>query len=98
VDTRIQIVEVEENGELSRYARRRLAPILRDPRSGIEGLSVSVGKGPDRGPGEIRCQILVNVSPHLRLSVEKSEASAHAAIDAAADRVGWALGVYHGVA
>lgn len=98
MDAKIRIADVGEEGELSRYARQRLAPIVRNPRSGIEGVSLSVGKAPGRGPQEIHCQILVRVSPSLRLSVEKSEVSAHAAIDAAADRLGWALGVYHGVA
>lgn len=58
-------------------------------------MSVSVNKVP--GAEGICCRILVRVSPRLRLSVERSEASAHAAIDAAADRLGWALGVCHGV-
>ena len=120
MDAKIRIADVGETGELSKYARRRLAPIVRNPakdtntrlvslarqpaegrfgpRSGIEGVSLSVGKAPGRGPQAIHCQILVRVSPSLRLSVEKSEVSAHAAIDAAADRLGWALGVYHGVA
>ena len=98
MDAKIRIADVGETGELSKYARRRLAPIVRNPRSGIEGVSLSVGKAPGRGPQAIHCQILVRVSPSLRLSVEKSEISAHAAIDAAADHLGWALGVYHGMA
>jgi ribosome-associated translation inhibitor RaiA len=96
MDADIRITDVGEAGELRRYARRRLGPIVRNPRSGIEGVSLSVNKVPGRGPAGIRCQILVRVSPRLSLSVERSEVSAHAAIDAATDRLGWALGVWHG--
>ena len=97
MDTDIQITDVGEAGELRQYAQRRLGAILRNPRSGIEGVSLSVSKVPDRGPDEVHCEILVRVSPQLSLSIERSEVSAHAAIDAAADRLGWALGVWHGV-
>jgi hypothetical protein len=98
MDAEIQIEGFGEASELRRYARRRLAPIVRHPRSGVEGVSLAVNKMPGRGREGIRCQILVRVSPRLSLSVERSEASAPAAIDAAADRLGWALGVWHGVA
>lgn len=94
----IRITGVGEAGALSEYARRRLGPIVRNPRSGVEGVSLSVDRVPGRGPERTRCQILVRVSPRLNLSVERSEVSAQAAIDAAAERLGWALGVWHGLA
>jgi ribosome-associated translation inhibitor RaiA len=92
----IRITDVRESSELHQYALRRLRGIVRDPRSGIEGVSLSINRAPGPEPKGVRCQILVRVSPRLSLSVERSEASAHAAIDAAADRLGWALGVWHG--
>jgi hypothetical protein len=97
VDADIRISGIGGAGELREYARGRLGPIVRDPRSGIQGVSLSVDKVDGRGPGGIRCQILVRVSPRLSLSVERSEPSARAAIDAAAERLGWALGVCHGL-
>jgi hypothetical protein len=96
MDADIRITDVGEASELRRYARRRLGPIVRNPRSGIEGVCLSVNKVPGRAPKEVRCQILVRVSPRLSLSVERLEVSAHEAIDAATDRLGWALGVWHG--
>ena len=97
MDADIRITDVGEPIELRRYARWRLGPILKNPRSGIEGVSLSVSRTDDRGPEGARCQILVRVSPRLSLSVSRSEASARAAIDAATDRIGWALGVWHGM-
>ena len=94
----IRITNVGQTGDLSRYARRRLGPIVSNPRSGIEGLSLSVNGTSGGGSDGICCQILVRLSPRLSLSVERSETSARAAIDAAADRLGWALGVWHGLA
>jgi ribosome-associated translation inhibitor RaiA len=96
MDADIRITDMEKARELRRYARRRLGGIVRNPRSGIEEVSLSVNRVPGSGPKGIRCQILVRVSPRLSLSVERSEASAQEAIDAAADRLGWALGVWHG--
>lgn len=96
MDAEIRIRGLEQAAELSHYARQRLGPIVRHPRSGVEGVSLSVNKVPGGGPEGIRCQILVRVSPRLSLSVERSEASAHAAIDAAADGLGWALSLCHG--
>lgn len=97
MDTDIRITGIGEAGELREYARGRLGPIVRDPRSGIQGVSLSVHKVAGRELAGVRCQILVRVSPRLSLSVERSEVSARAAIDAAADRLGWALGVCHGL-
>jgi len=97
MDVDIRIADVGRDGELRQYARRRLGPILTNPRSGIEGVSLSVDKTNGHGPEGARCRILVRVSPRLSLSVEGSEVSARAAIDAATDRLGWALGVWHGV-
>jgi hypothetical protein len=97
MDADIRITGIGEAGRLREYARGRLGPIVKSPRSGIQGVSLSVDKVPGRGSAGIRCQILVRVSPRLSLSVERSEVSARAAIDAAADRLGWALGVCHGL-
>jgi hypothetical protein len=97
MDADIRITGIGETGELCAYVRVRLGPILRDPRSDIQGVSLSVDRVTDRGPGGVRCQILVRVHPRLSLSVERSEASARAAIDAAADRLDWALAVCHGL-
>jgi len=93
----IRITNVGETGDLSSYARQRLGPIVSNPRSGIEGLSLSVDRTSGGASEGICCQILVRLSPRLSLSVEKSELSAQAAIDAAADRLGWALGLWHGM-
>lgn len=94
--TDIRITDFRESSELQQYALRRLGDLEKDPRHGIEEMSLSVNRMPSPGPSAIRCQILVRVSPRLSLSVERSEASARAAIDAAAERLGWALGVWHG--
>lgn len=97
MDAEIEIGDVAEAGDLSRYARWRLTPIVSHPWSGVGGISVSVDRASDHEAEGIRCRILVRVSPLLRLSVERSDASAHAAIDAAAERLTWALRVYHGM-
>ena len=96
MSTDIQIIGVARSSEVDRYARRRIAPILRDPRSGLEGVSVSIDRRSAGGPEGFGCRIMARVSSRLSLSVEKAGATVPAAIDAAADRLGWALGILHG--
>ena len=92
----IRITRIADRGQLHRYARQRLARILSDRRSGLEAVSVSIDMLPAGGPESFSCRILARVSSRLSLSVERVGATAHAAIDAAADRLGWALGILHG--
>jgi hypothetical protein len=54
----IRITDVGEKSELREYALRRLGGIVRDPRSGIEEMSLSVNRVP--GPALIHDEVMAD--------------------------------------